>query len=78
MADAAEALVEGLQEDESWQGNLRDEERKFLLNWASVRLMSAFEAELVHVRGILRTCNQTLGGPALERIDVLRMLTGAK
>ena len=53
--DLIEQLMERLAEDESWQGNLTDEERKAALNWARVQLRTQVSEWLTAMRARLRT-----------------------
>ena len=53
--DLIEQLVGRLSEDEGWQGNLTDEERKAALDWAREQLRSQVSEWLTAMRARLRT-----------------------
>ncbi|RPI64758.1 MAG: hypothetical protein EHM48_00070 [Planctomycetaceae bacterium] len=61
MTDVIEALVAMMLEDESWQGDLTDNERVALMNIARVRFRSVIAAERIRLRDLFRKV-----GPGLE------------
>lgn len=69
--DMIEQLMERLAEDEGWQGNLMDEERKAALNWARVQLRSQVSEWLTAVRARLRTLGALMNSDCIERAAVL-------
>ena len=69
--DLIEQLMERLAEDESWQGNLTDEERKAALNWARVQLRTQVSEWLTAMRARLRTLGALMSSDCIERDAVL-------
>ena len=70
--DLIEQLVGRLAEDEGWQGNLTDEERKAALDWARVQLRSQVSEWLTAMRGRLRTLGALMSLDCIERAAVLQ------
>ena len=69
--DLIEQLVGRLSEDEGWQGNLTDEERKAALDWAREQLRSQVSEWLTAMRGRLRTLGALMSSNCIERDAVL-------
>jgi hypothetical protein len=61
-------LVQAMAENEVWQGNLIDEERSYLLSFASVRLHIALEMERARLSNVFSEINASMSeageGPA--------------
>jgi len=70
--DLIEQLMGRLAEDESWQGNLTDDERKAALDWARGRLRSQVNEWLTTMRGRLRSLGALMGSDCIERAAVLQ------
>ncbi len=76
MDELVEALVAKLAENEAWQDNLTDNERKAALDWAREKLRHTAQDALIQVRANLRTLGLVMG-PSPDfvcREDVLRAL----
>jgi hypothetical protein len=71
-----DGVVMAIGEDEAWQGNLIDDERRQCLAWAERRLSEALEREKAYVRGILSTLNRLMECDPRDRADVIRAVLG--
>jgi predicted DNA-binding ribbon-helix-helix protein len=71
-----EQLVGRLAEDEGWQGNLTDDERKAALDWARAQLRAQLRSQvsgwLTAMRGRLRTLGALMNSDCIERAAVLQ------
>ena len=56
-----DALLARLREDETWQGNLSEAERKAAQSWAAEYLRTRTQGAFVEVRQRLRTLNFLMG-----------------
>jgi len=69
--DLIEQLVGRLAEDECWQGNLTDDERKAALDWARTQLRSQVNEWFTAMRGRLRSLGALMNSDCIERAAVL-------
>jgi len=70
--DLIEQLMGRLAEDESWQGNLTDDERRAALDCARAQLRSQVSEWLTVIRGRLRTLGVLMSSDCIERAAVLQ------
>ena len=73
---AAEELRVDLVRDMSWQTNLEDPERERCLAWAADRFEQCVSQARTQARSTLRTVNEILGKPDMNRADVINAFLG--
>ena len=73
---SVEDIVISIAENEAWQGNLTDPQRKLCLDWLENRLSEVVKREKAAILGTLSTINLLMGQDPLNPDDVLRALLG--
>ncbi len=77
MSGSVESIVTAIVEDEAWQGNLTDDERRLCVEWAERRLCEALGREKAYVHGILSSLNFMMRNNPIDRGDVIKAAFGA-
>lgn len=76
MEEIVELLVQRLADDESWQGDLRDEERKAALLWASTFFRGRVNELVAEARSKLRALDMVIaednGVDGIERGAIVK------